>query len=71
MNAHKVLQDYLDTLRAGGIPPEAFPIGSKARAVAEAIYTGPPHGARGCTDDDGAAPASRSDGHCAAPIRGL
>jgi hypothetical protein len=40
--SNKLLQDYLDSFRAGKIPPEAFPIGSPRRAHAESIYTGPP-----------------------------
>jgi hypothetical protein len=42
IDAAKILQDYIDTFRAGKVPPEAYPIGSPARAHAEAIYTGPP-----------------------------
>ncbi|GMV94837.1 MAG: hypothetical protein AMXMBFR82_46150 [Candidatus Hydrogenedentota bacterium] len=57
----KVLQDYLDTLRAGGIPPEAFPIGSKARAVAEAIYTGPSHTTPNTRSQAGLATAQHSE----------
>ncbi len=57
----KVLQDYLDTLRAGGIPPEAFPIGSKARAVAEAIYTGPSHTTPNTRSQAGLATAEHSE----------
>jgi hypothetical protein len=31
----KLLQDYLDLVRDGKVPPEAYPIGSPARAAAE------------------------------------
>ncbi len=37
-----VLQHFLDLIREGKMPPEAFPIGSPLRAHVEAIYTGPP-----------------------------
>ncbi len=36
----KLLQDYLDAVRTGKVPPEAYPIGSPERAHAEATYTG-------------------------------
>ena len=35
IDAAKLLQDYLDTFRAGKIPPEAFPIGSPNRPSAD------------------------------------
>jgi hypothetical protein len=54
IDAAKVLHDYLDALHAGKVPPEAFPIGSPARAHAEAIYTGPPHATAKPTSEDGA-----------------
>jgi len=40
----KLLQDYLDAVRTGKVPPEAYPIGSPQRAHAEAIYTRPSAG---------------------------
>lgn len=41
--SNNLLQHYVDNFRDGKIPPEAFPIGSKIRSLAEQIYTGPDH----------------------------
>jgi hypothetical protein len=59
----KLIQEYLDAVRTGKIPPEAYPIGSPQRAHAESIYTGPPLTPPKPTSDGGpATPKPTSEG---------